>query len=83
MLPATVKGIERYLGSGMIKGIGPVMAKRLVAQFKEETLSVIDNNTKNEVSGIGDKKGRDDLTRAWEDRKKSVSHDISFFRVVE
>ena len=40
IMPATVKGIEKYLGSGMIKGIGPVMAKRLVSQFGEETLSV-------------------------------------------
>jgi exodeoxyribonuclease V alpha subunit len=41
IMPATAKGIERYLGSGMIKGIGPVMAKRLVLKFKEETLSIL------------------------------------------
>jgi exodeoxyribonuclease V alpha subunit len=71
VLPATVKGIERYLGSGMIKGIGPVMAKRLVAQFKEETLSVIDNNTERlyEVSGIGEKRV-EMITRAWGEQKK-------------
>jgi exodeoxyribonuclease V alpha subunit len=71
VMPATVKGIERYLGSGMIKGIGPVMAKRLVAQFKEETLSVIDNNTKRlyEVSGIGEKRV-EMITRAWEEQKE-------------
>ena len=42
IMPATAKGIEKYLGSGMIKGIGPVMAKRLVAKFGSDTLTVID-----------------------------------------
>jgi len=44
VIPATVKGIEKYLGSGMIKGIGPVMAQRLVSRFGEETLTVIEKN---------------------------------------
>ena len=44
VMPATVSGIERYLGSGMIKGIGPVMAKRLVSKFATETLDVIDQD---------------------------------------
>jgi exodeoxyribonuclease V alpha subunit len=71
VLPATVKGIERYLGSGMIKGIGPVMAKRLVSQFREETLSVIDNNVERlyEVSGIGEKRVNM-ITKAWEEQKE-------------
>ena len=71
VLPATVKGIERYLGSGMIKGIGPVMAKRLVSKFKEETLSVIDNNIERlyEVSGIGEKR-IEMITSAWEEQKE-------------
>ena len=43
VIPATVKGIEKYLGSGLIKGIGPVMAKRLVTKFGMETLTVIEN----------------------------------------
>jgi exodeoxyribonuclease V alpha subunit len=71
VLPATVKGIERYLGSGMIKGIGPVMAKRLVSKFKEETLNVIDNNVERlyEVSGIGEKRV-EMITGAWEEQKE-------------
>ena len=66
-----MKGIERYLGSGMIKGIGPVMAKRLVSKFKEETLNVIDNNVERlyEVSGIGEKRV-EMITRAWEEQKE-------------
>ncbi len=70
ILPVTVKGIERYLGSGMIKGIGPVMAKRLVSQFKEETLSIIENNCGrlHEVPGIGDKR-IEMIAAAWEEQR--------------
>ncbi|OPY76531.1 MAG: ATP-dependent RecD-like DNA helicase [Syntrophorhabdus sp. PtaU1.Bin058] len=71
VLPATVKGIERYLGSGMIKGIGPVMAKRLVSAFGAETLSVIDCEPErlNEVAGIGEKR-IEMIRKAWEDQKE-------------
>lgn len=71
VLPATVKGIERYLGSGMIKGIGPVMAKRLVTAFGAETLSVIDCEPErlNEVAGIGEKR-IEMIRKAWEDQKE-------------
>src|SRR5512135_3588186 len=57
VVPATVTGIENYLGSGLIKGIGPVMAGRLVTKFGLETLAVIENDTGRlrEVEGIGDK----------------------------
>ena len=41
-LPATVVGIQKYLGSGLIKGIGPVFAKRIVQQFQEDTLRVLE-----------------------------------------
>ncbi|MEE8278090.1 MAG: ATP-dependent RecD-like DNA helicase [Thermoanaerobaculia bacterium] len=53
--PDTLKGIERYLGSGQIPGIGKVMAKRLVAAFGLETLEVIDGSPERlrEVEGIG------------------------------
>src|SRR3972149_6702316 len=44
VVPATVNGIERYLGSGLIKGIGPVMAKRIVKKFGLETLEVIERD---------------------------------------
>jgi exodeoxyribonuclease V alpha subunit len=44
LVPATVAGIEKYLGSGLIKGIGPVMAKRIVKEFGKETLDVIEES---------------------------------------
>ncbi len=57
-IPATVAGMERYLASGMIKGIGPVMAKRLVSRFGTETLDVIEEDAERlrEVEGIGEKR---------------------------
>ncbi|MHB8109132.1 MAG: SF1B family DNA helicase RecD2 [Syntrophorhabdaceae bacterium] len=71
VLPATVQGIERYLGSGMIKGIGPVMAKRLVAQFGEKTLDIIDTDREklHEVPGIG-RKRIDMIKEAWIEQKE-------------
>ncbi len=71
IMPATAKGIERYLGSGMIKGIGPVMAKRLVSKFREETLSIIEDNAERlyEVPGIGEKRVTM-ITRAWEEQRE-------------
>ncbi len=71
VMPATVSGIERYLGSGMIKGIGPVMAKRLVSKFAVETLDVIDRDIERlrEVDGIGEK--RIGMIRgAWQTQKE-------------
>ena len=54
-LPATVEGIRKYLGSGMIKGVGPVTADRIVDYFGLETLDVIDNESARlfEVPGVG------------------------------
>ncbi|OPX92805.1 MAG: ATP-dependent RecD-like DNA helicase [Syntrophorhabdus sp. PtaB.Bin006] len=71
VLPATIKGMERYLGSGMIKGIGPVMAKRLVSAFGEETLTVIESHIErlHEVSGIGEKRV-EMIKNAWEEQKE-------------
>jgi len=71
VIPATVKGIERYLGSGLIKGIGPVMAKRLVEKFGTETLDIIEKTIERlqEVDGIGGK--RVDMIRtAWAEQKE-------------
>jgi len=42
-MPSTVHGIKKYLGSGLIKGIGPVMAERIVGRFGRKTLDVIEN----------------------------------------
>ena len=43
--PATLTGLEKYLGSGLIKGVGPVTAKRIVAHFGLETLDIIENQS--------------------------------------
>ncbi|MGZ9234402.1 MAG: SF1B family DNA helicase RecD2, partial [Anaerolineales bacterium] len=70
-LPATIAGIEGYLGSGMIKGIGPRLAERIVGKFKEETFNVIESNPARllEVPGIGlDRTQR--ITKAWEEQKQ-------------
>jgi exodeoxyribonuclease V alpha subunit len=71
IVPATVKGIERYLGSGLIKGIGPVISKRLVSQFGLETLNIIETDIQKllEVEGIGDKRIQM-IRKAWDDQKE-------------
>jgi exodeoxyribonuclease V alpha subunit len=71
MIPATIAGIERYLSSGLIKGIGPVMAQRLVAKFGEETLEVIGHDIERlrEVDGIADKR-IEMIKKAWEEQKE-------------
>ena len=53
--PTTVEGIEKYLGSGMIRGIGPVYAKKLVRAFAEAVFEIIEQepNRLREVTGIG------------------------------
>ncbi|MFW6113096.1 MAG: helix-hairpin-helix domain-containing protein, partial [Thermodesulfobacteriota bacterium] len=70
VLPATEAGIQRYLASGLVKGIGPELAKRLVEHFGPETLEIIDHTPERlkEVSGIGDKRiGQ--ITRDWQEHK--------------
>lgn len=70
VLPATIAGIEKYLGSGLIKGIGPVMAKRIVARFGLETLAVIEDHPLrlSETPGIG-RKRVDLIRKAWAEQK--------------
>jgi exodeoxyribonuclease V alpha subunit len=70
-VPASVYGIEKYLGSGLIKGIGPVMAKRIVKSFGKETLDVIEKDIGKlaEVDGIG-KKRIEMINKAWADQKE-------------
>ncbi len=70
-VPATVYGIQKYLGSGLIKGIGPVMAKRIVKKFGESTLDLIetDANKLLTVAGIG-KKRIGMIQAAWEEQKE-------------
>jgi len=70
-LPATAAGIEKYLGSGLIRGIGPVNARRIVKTFKEDTLRVIEEETDRllEVEGIGPKR-IEMIKAAWEEQKE-------------
>ncbi len=68
--PATLTGIEKYLGSGLIKGVGPVTAKRIVAHFGLETLDIIENQIERliEVQGIA-KKRITLIKNAWSTQK--------------
>ena len=70
-VPATVYGIRKYLGSGLIKGLGPVMAGRIVKKFGEQTLDVIENEIQklSQVNGIG-KKRIAMIQKAWNDQKE-------------
>ncbi|GAA3913267.1 ATP-dependent RecD-like DNA helicase [Streptomyces gulbargensis] len=70
VLPATVQGIRRYLGSGLIKGIGPRIAERIVDHFGTDTLDVIENEPKRliEVPGLGPKRTKL-IGAAWEEQK--------------
>ena len=55
LMPSSVKGIEKFLSSGLIKGIGPALARRITVLFGDQTLDVIANKPKRleEVEGIG------------------------------
>jgi exodeoxyribonuclease V alpha subunit len=94
VVPATLAGIERYLGSGMVRGIGKVMAKRLVEHFGLETLDVIDQHPERlrEVEGIGRVRS-DQIEKAWVEQRAikdvmvflqghgvSTSHAVKIFK---
>jgi exodeoxyribonuclease V alpha subunit len=68
--PATLTGIEKYLGSGLIKGVGPVTAKRIVAYFGLDTLDIIETQIHRliEVPGIGKKRVKQ-IQTTWEEQK--------------
>ena len=84
-LPATVYGIEKYLGSGMIRGIGPKYARRIVQTFGKDTLEVIENDPDRlfHVPGIG-KTRVDQIKKSWAEQKEIKNimlflqgHDVS------
>lgn len=84
-LPATVYGMEKYLGSGLIKGIGPKYAKKIVNQFGADTLDVIDNEPDRliEIPGIG-RARVESIKKSWHEQMeiKNImvflqSHDVS------
>ena len=84
-LPATVYGIEKYLGSGLVKGVGPKFAKKIVEIFGKETLNVIEDTPEEllKIPGIG-KVRVDRITTSWQEQKeiKNImlflqSHEVS------
>ena len=79
-LPNSIGGLKKYLGSGLIKGIGPVYAQKLVDHFQEETLTIIDTTPERlyEVSGIG-KKRIDQIIASWQEQKY-IAHIIVFLQ---
>ncbi|MEU3354694.1 ATP-dependent RecD-like DNA helicase [Streptomyces sp. NPDC037389] len=70
LLPATIQGIRRYLGSGLIKGVGPRIADRIVSHFGTDTLDVIEKEPARliEVPGLGPKRTKS-IGAAWEEQK--------------
>jgi len=70
VMPATVKGIEKYLGSGLVEGIGPKMAERIVKAFGVETFKIIEEQPHRlrNVSGIG-KKRAGQIREAWQSQR--------------
>ncbi|MBI5116288.1 ATP-dependent RecD-like DNA helicase [Candidatus Poribacteria bacterium] len=68
--PSSIQGIEKYLSSGLIKGIGPVMAERIVKKFGADTLQVISDQPKRlrQVRGIG-RKTLEKIIASWEQHK--------------
>ena len=84
-LPATAYGIEKYLGSGLVRGIGPKMAQRIVRKFGADTLEVIETDTDRllEIDGIG-KVRVERIKKGWEEQKEIKNimlflqgHDVS------
>ncbi|RCV47810.1 SF1B family DNA helicase RecD2, partial [Marinitenerispora sediminis] len=83
VLPATVQGIQRYLGSGLVKGIGPRMAERIVGHFGVDALDVIERTPERliEVPNLGPKRTRL-ITEAWEEQK-SIKEVMVFLQGIE
>ncbi len=69
--PSTAEGIRKYLGSGLIRGIGPKMAERIVKRFAEKTLDIIESQIERllEIDGIG-KYRIGQIRKAWEEQKE-------------
>lgn len=69
--PATIEGLRKYLGSGLVHGIGPVTAGKIVDHFGLETLEVIENEPHRlrEVPGIGEQRAKG-IALAWEEQKQ-------------
>ncbi|MFF1471112.1 SF1B family DNA helicase RecD2 [Streptomyces mirabilis] len=83
VLPATVQGIRRYLGSGLVKGIGPIFADRITQHFGLDTLQIIEEEPKRliEVPGLGPKRTKK-ITDAWGEQK-AIKEVMLFLQTVE
>lgn len=79
-LPTSTIGIQKYLASGMIKGIGPIYAEKLIKKFGDQVLDIIDKHPYRlrEVDGIGEKRV-DRIIAAWQDQKE-ISHIMVFLQ---
>lgn len=79
-MPATLYGLEKYLGSGLIKGVGPRFAKKIVAAFGMDTIDIIEGNPGKllEVRGIG-KKRVNKIKDSWE-RQKEIKNVMLFLQ---
>lgn len=79
-MPATVFGIEKYLGSGLVRGVGPGFAKRIVQKFGTDTIAVMeaDIDRLREVEGIGEKRIRQ-IKESWE-RQKEIKNVMLFLQ---
>ncbi len=79
-MPATIYGIEKYVGSGLIKGVGPKFAKRIVQKYGTDTIAVIEANPDSliEVEGIG-RKRVEMIKESWE-RQKEVKNIMLFLQ---
>ena len=69
--PSSNSGIEKYLGSGLIKGIGPSMAEKIVSSFGADTFDILDNHPERllEIEGIGDKKAAA-ICMSWSEQRE-------------
>lgn len=78
VLPSTIEGIEGYLASGLIKGIGPIYAKKIVETFGHETFKILDNTPERlkEISGIGQKR-YEEIAESWS--KQRVIRNLTIF----
>lgn len=70
-LPATITGIEKFLGSGLIKGLGPAMAKKIVEKFGEETVAVLNEEPERlaDIKGISEKKA-ESIAEGWQAQRE-------------
>lgn len=80
ILPSTMQGIEAYLSSGLIKGIGPVFAKKIVEHFKEDALRILSEEPDRlyEIKGMGKKKC-ESIKEEWK-RQETIREIMMFFK---